>query len=95
MGKHTAINLRTNWANAADDAAAIRMDDEFMQKATELARGRGALMPNQWLNNAAEHADVMRSYGEDNLQRLRSVADKYDRSRTFQDLCPGGYKLKA
>ncbi|KAF6809788.1 mitomycin radical oxidase [Colletotrichum sojae] len=90
-----SINLRTNWADAADDAAAVRMDDEFMKKATDLAQRRGALMPNQWLNNAAENAGVMRSYGEDNFQRLRSVADRYDEPKTFQNLCPGGYKLAA
>ncbi|KAJ0364150.1 hypothetical protein COL154_005141 [Colletotrichum chrysophilum] len=88
-----AINLRTNWANSADDAAAIQMDDAFVAKITELARKRNALMPNQWLNNAAENVDVMKSYGEDNFERLRSVSDKYDAEKTFQRLCPGGYKL--
>ncbi|KAI8275746.1 hypothetical protein K4K60_008369 [Colletotrichum sp. SAR11_57] len=90
-----SINLRTNWANFADDAAAIQMDDDFMVKLTELAVKRDALMPNQWLNNAAEKVDVMKSYGEDNYQKLRAVSDKYDAEKTFQRLCPGGYKIGA
>ncbi|KAK6215394.1 mitomycin radical oxidase [Colletotrichum tabaci] len=88
-----SLNLRTNWNNAADDAAAIRMDDEFMANITELARQRDALMPNQWLNNAGENVDVMKSYGSDNYQKLKSISDKYDEKKTFQKLCPGGYKL--
>lgn len=64
-----------------------------MEKVTEMARKRGALMPNQWVNNAAENANVMRSYGEDNFRRLRAISDKYDEMKTFQKLCPGGYKL--
>lgn len=91
----SALNLRTTWNNAADDAAAIRMDDEFMAKVTDLARQRDALMPNQWLNNAGENVDVMKSYGSDNYQKLKSISDKYDEKKTFQKLCPGGYKLGA
>lgn len=69
------------------------MDEEFMAKVTEMARKRDALMPNLWMNNAAQNVDVIRSYGEDNYQKLRAVSDKYDAEKTFQRLCPGGYKL--
>jgi len=85
--------LRVNWDNAADDAAAIWMDDAFMEKLTEAARKWDALMPNQWANNAAEHVDVMRSYGDADFNKLREVSRKYDRSGTFQRLCSCGYKL--
>ncbi|WYZ33788.1 hypothetical protein EsH8_I_000064 [Colletotrichum jinshuiense] len=88
-----SVNLRVNWDNAADDAAAIQMDDAFMEKLTELARKWDALMPNQWANNAAEHVDVMRSYGEADFNKLRQVSRKYDSNQTFQRLCSGGYKL--
>lgn len=88
-----AINLRVNWDNAADDAAAIQMDDAFMEKLTEVAVKWDALMPNQWANNAAEHVDVMRSYGDVDFHKLRQVSRKYDANQTFQRLCSGGYKL--
>lgn len=91
----SALNFRSNWDNAADDAVALRMDEEYMEKVTEMARKRNALMPNQWVNNAAQDADVMKTYGEDNCQRLRAISDKYDEMKTFQKLCPGGYKLGA
>lgn len=88
-----AINLRVNWDDAADDAAAIRMDDAFMEKIAQAARRWDALMPNQWANNAAEHVDVMRSYGDVDFDKLRQVSLRYDANQTFQRLCSGGYKL--
>ncbi|KAI9155464.1 mitomycin radical oxidase [Paramyrothecium foliicola] len=88
-----SINLRVNWDNAADDTAAIQMDDDFMAKLTKMARKRDALMPNQWANNAAEYVDVMRSYGKADYQKLRKISKKYDKKQTFQRLCSGGYKL--
>lgn len=90
-----AINFRSNWDNAADDAVAMRMDEEFMEIVTEMARKQGVLMPNWFLNNAAQNANVMKSYGEDNFRRLRAISDKYDEMKTFQKLCSGGYKLEA
>ncbi|OBR11291.1 Mitomycin radical oxidase [Colletotrichum higginsianum IMI 349063] len=89
-----SVNLRVNWDNAADDAAAIQMDDAFMEKLTEAARKWDALLPNQWANNAADHVDVMRSYGDANFEKLRQVSRKYDGNQTFQRLCSGGYKLR-
>lgn len=35
----------------------------------------------------------MRSYGEYNFRNLGAISDKYDETKTFQKLCPGGYKL--
>jgi len=64
-----------------------------MAKLEKAARKWNALMPNQWMNNAAQDVDVIRSYGKDNLQKLRKVSKKYDKKQTFQKLCSGGYKL--
>ncbi|KAK7446497.1 hypothetical protein CaCOL14_010906 [Colletotrichum acutatum] len=90
-----SLNLRTSWGNANDDAAALQMDADFLTKAKELARKRDALMPNQWMNNAAETADVISTYGEENIKKMKAVSQKYDKEGTFQRLVPGGYKLGA
>lgn len=71
------------------------MDAEFLAKAAELARKRDALMPNQWMNNAAETADVIRTYGKENIKKMKAVSQKYDKEGIFQRLVPGGYKLGA
>lgn len=57
-----------------------------------MAHKRDALMPNQWLDNAEQNFDVIRSYGETNFQKLKSVPDKYDAGKTFQGLCLRRYK---
>ncbi|KAK1469787.1 mitomycin radical oxidase [Colletotrichum melonis] len=88
-----SLNLRTSWGNADDDAAALQMDADFLAKATELARKRDALMPNQWMNNAVETADVISSYGEENVKKMKAVSQKYDKEGAFQRLVPGGNKL--
>ncbi|KAK1480507.1 mitomycin radical oxidase [Colletotrichum tamarilloi] len=90
-----SLNLRTSWGNADNDAAALQMDADFLAKATELARKRDARMPNQWMNNAAETADVISTYGEGNVKRMKSISQKYGKEGTFQHLVPGGYKLGA
>lgn len=51
-----------------------------------MAHKPDALMPNQCLNNAAHNFDVIRSYGEANFQKLKSVPDKYDAGKTSQGL---------
>ncbi|TQN67582.1 FAD-linked oxidoreductase asqF [Colletotrichum shisoi] len=69
--------------------SAIRMDDEFMAKITELARqspeGR----------SDAESVAEQRGYVSNNYQTLNPISDKYDRKKTLQKLYPGGYKLGA
>jgi ribosomal 50S subunit-associated protein YjgA (DUF615 family) len=69
------------------------MDNAFMEKLTQAARKWDALLPNQWANNAGEHVDVMKSYGNADYQKLRQISRKYDKKQTFQKLCSGGYKL--
>lgn len=63
-----------------------------MTQITEMTHKRDALMPNQWLNNAAQNFDVIRSYGEANFQKLKSLPDKYDAGKTLLRLCLRGYK---
>lgn len=50
-------------------------------------------MPNQWLNNAAQNFDVIRSYGEANFQKLKSVPDKYDAGKTSQGSASGDIRV--
>ncbi|PSN63311.1 mitomycin radical oxidase [Corynespora cassiicola Philippines] len=88
-----SINFRSIWDNATDDATAIEMDKDFMSKLEDVARKWDSLLPNQWMNNAAEDVDVIGSYGKENLKKLRLVSKTYDRRQTFQKLCSGGYKL--
>ncbi len=35
----------------------------------------------------------LRSYGDDNVRRLKDIARKYDPQEIFQKLCRGGFKI--
>lgn len=63
-----------------------------MTQITGMAHKRDALIPDQWLNNAAQNFDAIRSYGEADFQKLKSFPDKYDAGKISQRLCLRGYK---
>ncbi|KAH9844892.1 FAD-binding domain-containing protein [Teratosphaeria destructans] len=46
-----------------------------------------------YLNYADRSQDPLRSYGAENVRRMKQVAAKYDPQAVFQDLCPGGFKI--
>jgi hypothetical protein len=48
----------------------------------------------QWIfmNYADPSQDPLRSYGAENVVKMRNVASKYDPRQVFQRLCPGGFK---
>jgi hypothetical protein len=48
-----------------------------------------------YLNYADASQDPLASYGTENVEKLRSVAAKYDPDQVFQRLCPGGFKIPA
>ncbi|KAK5992201.1 FAD-dependent monooxygenase sdcF [Cladobotryum mycophilum] len=52
-----------------------------------------ALVPWQYLNYADPSQNPLKSYGQQNLQFLRSVSRKYDPNGVFQNQVPGGFKL--
>ncbi|KAI1080925.1 hypothetical protein F5B20DRAFT_579742 [Whalleya microplaca] len=47
------------------------------------------------LNYASPDQEVLKSYGGENLLKMREVAIKYDPHGVFQRLCPGGFKISA
>ena len=53
----------------------------------------GGLLSWTTANYAHPTQDVFRSYGKDNVQKLRDAAAKYDPDGVFQVLCKGGFKI--
>ncbi|RYP50624.1 hypothetical protein DL768_003906 [Monosporascus sp. mg162] len=53
----------------------------------------GGLMEWLYMNYADKSQDVLRSYGSENLEKMRKVAAKYDPDQVFQKLCRGGWKI--
>lgn len=46
-----------------------------------------------YLNYSDKSQDPLRSYGAENVRKLKDVAARYDPEQVFQELCPGGFKL--
>ena len=46
-----------------------------------------------YMNYAHPTQLVIQSYGQDNVNFLRTVSKKYDPRQTFRKLVPGGFKL--
>ena len=65
----------------------------MVDRSVALAKSKG--LDNQYLyqNYASQKQDVFGSYGKANLDRLRSIAAKYDPTKVFQTLQPGYFKL--
>ncbi|KAJ4368693.1 hypothetical protein N0V86_009602 [Didymella sp. IMI 355093] len=82
------------WDDATKDDTLNRAASEFMAAAKEEAKKRGLYNRYIYLNYAGPYQNVVPSYGEENLARLKKIAKKYDPNAVFQKLQPGGYKLE-
>lgn len=49
----------------------------------------------KYMNYADKSQDVLASYGEENVQKMKDAAAKYDPDGVFQRLVPGGFKISA
>ncbi|KAI8205373.1 hypothetical protein KHU50_001859 [Colletotrichum sp. SAR 10_65] len=67
------------WANAADDAAMYAFADAWLAQTEAASRELGVFVPYRYMNHAfRSRQDVLGSYGEENLARLRSVQRAVD-----------------
>lgn len=46
-----------------------------------------------YLNDADKGQKVFESYGQESVERLKEIREKYDPHRVFTDLMPGGWKV--
>ncbi|EMR69151.1 putative fad binding domain protein [Eutypa lata UCREL1] len=76
-------------------------DDEFIRSATvdligavtKASEEEDSFIRYLFMNDANREQDVIASYGEGNVRKLRDVQIKYDPDLVFQRLVPGGWKL--
>ena len=81
------------WEDPKQDQAARQLMDAVMSNVTTYTQKVGAYRPWLYVNYAYEDEDPIGSYGDDNIQFLKTVSKKYDPGQTFQTLVPGGWKL--
>lgn len=82
------------WEDAAKDAELNKAAQDFMNAAKAESERRGLASNFIYLNYAGPYQNVIPSYGSANLQKLKSIAKKYDPTAVFQTLQPGGFKLE-
>ncbi|THV45869.1 hypothetical protein BGAL_0442g00060 [Botrytis galanthina] len=81
------------WIGSAYDeivAAWVEKTTYAINNATEAA---GLYDPFNYMGDAAGFQSIFPGYGATNEARLLSVSRKYDPTRLFQTLMPGGYKI--
>ncbi|KAF1817433.1 FAD-binding domain-containing protein [Eremomyces bilateralis CBS 781.70] len=57
------------------------------------AKTRGSFHPFVNMNYAAKWQDPVKSYGEENIQRMMSIREAYDPTRVFTRFLKGGFKV--
>jgi hypothetical protein len=81
------------WSLDTDDEKILNFGIKFFDKVREMAEAKGLMEDYLFLNDAAMDQEVIKSYGNQSVAKLRSVSKKYDPKQVFQKLVKGGFKL--
>jgi hypothetical protein len=82
------------WEDASKDDQLNQAAMDFMNAAKAEAKNRNVYNRYIYLNYAGPYQNVIPSYGNENLAKLKSIAKIYDPAAVFQKLQPGGFKLE-
>ncbi|KAI4086029.1 MAG: hypothetical protein L6R37_008450 [Teloschistes peruensis] len=93
-GNNILFSFDATWTDPAKDTAVRRLSTWVLGNITEYTKQVGAWRPWQYLNYAMEDQDPVGSYGEGNVEFLRSVSERYDEGKVFQRLVTGGWKIE-
>lgn len=66
----------------------------WVQGIKSYAESIDGMLDWRYTNYADQSQNPFASYGEKSVAMLRAAAEKYDPDRVFQELCPGGFKIK-
>ncbi|KAI8957385.1 FAD-binding domain-containing protein [Daldinia sp. FL1419] len=87
----TLWNPISTWTDPADDKQVHSVLTQIGDYVKSRSQARKLYDPFIFANIAARDQNVLASYGSQNLNFLRTVSQKYDRSGTFQRLQNGGF----
>lgn len=83
-----------DWNDQADDELVRSIGIETTAKWKELSEQRGLENSFLYMNDASRDQDPLGSYPPGNIDRLKSIARKYDSQGVFQRLQDDGFLLK-
>ncbi|KAM0278393.1 hypothetical protein ACHAQH_005215 [Verticillium albo-atrum] len=81
------------WSDAKYDDEVHAASEKWYRAVKEYTQSIDKDHPFEFANYAASYQDPMASYGQENLEFLRTVSRKYDPKSMFQMAVRGGYKL--
>lgn len=85
--------MATAWNLPKDDRYGYTVISNLGKRIDAHSKSKGKFVDYVFANDASFEQDVIGSYGEANVNRLRRIAKKYDPEAVFQHLEPGGFKL--
>jgi hypothetical protein len=86
--------LDTGHWHAKDDSVAHEATKSLIGKIDQAVSRENSEIDYRFMSDASWDQDVLASYGEDNVKRLKKVRSKYDPGFAFTYLAPGGFKLR-
>lgn len=85
--------LSYSWSGFEYDTEATLAAQHLIAAIDAVVKKGGCAAKFRYLNYAASWQDPLASYGEESVEFLREVAERYDPEGVFQELCPGGFKI--
>jgi hypothetical protein len=64
-----------------------------IQEIEDFAKEVGGDVDFRYLNYCDGSQDPLGSYGAENIRKMKDAAAKYDPTRVFQTMVPGGFKI--
>ena len=92
-GVLVVVLVTISWTAAANDKLIVDTSKALVDTIEKLAKAKGIFSPFKYLNYAAGHQDPFAGYGPKAQANLKAVSRKYDSTRFFQTVVPGGFKL--
>ncbi|KAF7889286.1 uncharacterized protein EAF01_010779 [Botrytis porri] len=89
----TLFLVYVTWLEASDDQKFTDAAYATVDEINAVAENLGVTNPFIYLNYAGRKQNPLTGYGEENIEKMRSLSEKYDPRATFQILVKGGFKI--
>lgn len=86
--------LSAFWPDSSSNTLVQAKAKQVTTAVDSVAQQMGLLKRFQYANYAGPDQDPIGSYGQQNVEFLRSVSRRYDPKGVFQRQEPGGFKLR-
>ncbi|KAF1992666.1 FAD-binding domain-containing protein [Amniculicola lignicola CBS 123094] len=87
------VLINPTWDLSENDDQVYSAVEDLLQRLKKTASEKGLLHRYIFTNYAYHKEEVLAGYGEQSVNRLREVSQKYDPEGIFQKSVPGGFKL--